>query len=113
MCSMKWCDSHVRKLHATIFLLKIFKPIPILKTQIKSSYKPIIKDDNMASHRQETDISPDIVPFFLNREDYVGFFLKTSPKEHNLTTFVLKRKDFNSQTEFMKNLAIIYDSFGK
>ena len=73
----------------------------------------MIKDANMASHKQESDISPDIVPFFLNREDYVGFFLKTSPKEHNFTTFILQRKDFNSKTEFMKNLAIIYDSFDK
>lgn len=67
----------------------------------------------MASQRQEMDVSPDIVPFFLNREDYVGFFLKTSPKEQNLTTFILKRQDFNSQTEFMKNLAIIYESLDK
>lgn len=67
----------------------------------------------MASQRQETDISPDIVPFFLNREDYVGFFLKTSPKEQHFTTFILKRQDFNSQTEFMRNLAIIYESLDK
>ena len=67
----------------------------------------------MASCRPETDILPDVVPFFLNSEDYVGFFLKASPKEQNFMTFVLKRKDFNSQAEFMKNLAIIYDSFSK
>ena len=67
----------------------------------------------MATHRQEPDSSPDIVPFFLNREDYVGVFLKTSPKGNNFTTFILKRKDFNSQAEFMQNLAVIYDSLGK
>jgi len=67
----------------------------------------------MASYRPETNFSVEIVPFFLNREDYVGFFLKVDPKEHNLMTFILKRKDFNSRSEFMKNLAIIYDSLAK
>jgi len=67
----------------------------------------------MASYRPETNFSVEIVPFFLNREDYVGFFLKVDPKEHTFMTFILKRKDFNSRAEFMKNLAIIYDSLAK
>jgi len=67
----------------------------------------------MASYRDKINISIDVIPFFLNREDYVGFFLKIDPKEHNFMTFILKRKDFNSQFEFMRNLAIIYDSLGK
>ena len=67
----------------------------------------------MASYRPEANFSVEIVPFFLNREDYVGFFLKIDPKEHNFMTFILKRKDFNSRAEFMRNLAIIYDSLAK
>lgn len=67
----------------------------------------------MASYRPETNCSAEIVPFFLNREDYIGFFLKIDPKENKLMTFILKKKDFNSKTEFMKNLAIIYDTLSK
>jgi hypothetical protein len=67
----------------------------------------------MASYRPEISFPAEVVPFFLNREDYVGFFLKIDPKEHNFMTFILRRKDFNSRSEFMKNLAIIYDSLSK
>ncbi len=67
----------------------------------------------MASYRPETKCSAEIVPFFLNNKDYVGFFLKTNPKEYNCKTFILRKKDFNSQAEFMRNLAIIYESFAK
>lgn len=67
----------------------------------------------MASCRPDTNFSPEIIPFFLNSEDYVGFFLKVNSKEQNFMTFILKRKDFNSQAEFMRNLAIIYDSLAK
>ena len=51
-----------------------------------------------------------MVPFFLNRADYVGFFLKVNPHENNFSTFVIKKKDFDSQSEFMQSLAVIYDS---
>jgi hypothetical protein len=67
----------------------------------------------MASYQPETNFSAEIVPFLLNREDYVGFFLKMDPKEKNLMTFILRRKDFQSKAELMKNLAIIYDSLSK
>jgi len=67
----------------------------------------------MASCRPEAKCSAEVVPFILNREDYIGFFLKTNPKEHSLMTFILRRKDFNSKVEFMRNLAIIYDSLSK
>jgi hypothetical protein len=67
----------------------------------------------MASYRPETNFSSEVIPFLLNREDYIGFFLKTNVKDHNLMTFVLRRKDFNSRNEFMKNLALIYDSLAK
>lgn len=67
----------------------------------------------MASYRPETNFPAEVVPFFLNREDYVGFFLKINPKEHHLMTFILRRKDLNSQNELMRNLAIIYDSLSK
>ena len=65
----------------------------------------------MASHRPETHTDAEVVPFFINRDDYVGFFLKLNSYDQNFMTFLLKRKDFNSQHEFMKNLAIIYESF--
>ena len=65
----------------------------------------------MASHRPETQTDAEVVPFFINRDDYVGFFLKLNSYDENFMTFLLKRKDFNSQNEFMKNLAIIYESF--
>jgi hypothetical protein len=67
----------------------------------------------MASCKSEISCTPDVVPFFLNRADYVGFFLKANPRENNFSTFVLKKKDFHSQSEFMKNLAVIYDSYVK
>ncbi len=64
----------------------------------------------MASYRSETNCSADVVPFFLHRADYVGFFLKVNPHENNFSTFVIKKKDFDSQSEFMQSLAVIYDS---
>ena len=64
----------------------------------------------MASYKPETACSADVVPFFLNRAEYVGFFLKLNPQTNNFSTFVIRRKDFDSQSEFMKNLAVIYDS---
>ena len=67
----------------------------------------------MASYQPETNVFAEIVPFPLNREDYMGFFLKMDSKESNLMTFVLRRKDFQSKAELMKNLAIIYDSLSK
>ena len=67
----------------------------------------------MASYQPETKFFAEIVPFPLNREDYMGFFLKMDSKENNLMTFVLRRKDFQSKAELMKNLAIIYDSLSK
>ena len=67
----------------------------------------------MASYKPEIICSPDVVPFFLNRTDYVGFFLKANPRENNFSTFVLTTKDFNSQSEFLQNLAVIYDSYVK
>lgn len=67
----------------------------------------------MASYQSEPNFFAEIVPFLLNREDYVGFFLKMDHKENNLMTFILRRKDFHSKTELMKNLAIIYDSLSK
>ena len=67
----------------------------------------------MASFRPETSFAPEIVPFFLTRVDYVGFFLKMNPQEPHFTTLLLNRKDVNSQTELMKNLAVIYDTFAK
>ena len=65
----------------------------------------------MASHRPETNSNAEVIPFFLNRDDYVGFFLRLNAHDQNFMTFLLKRNDFTSQAEFMKNLAIIYDSF--
>ena len=65
---------------------------------------------SMASYKPETTCSADVVPFFLNRAEYVGFFLKLNPQTNTFSTFVIKRKDFDSQSEFMKNLAVIYDS---
>ena len=67
----------------------------------------------MASQRPETYFSPDVVPFFLNSTEYVGFFLNINPDKNNFLTFILERKDFNSQSEFMENLAIIYDSLSR
>ena len=67
----------------------------------------------MASYRPEIKYTADVVPFFLNNKDYVGFFLKTNPKAYNFMTLILKSKDFNSQNEFMQNLAIIYESLVK
>jgi hypothetical protein len=72
-----------------------------------------MKDCAMASHRQETCLLPDVVPFFLNSAGYVGFFLNINPDKNNFSTFILERKDFNSQAEFMEDLAIIYDSLSK
>jgi hypothetical protein len=101
-------------IHFFIFLLKLISvksDIENKRTQHHSSH--LKKDDKMASYRAEAKCSAEIVPFFLNNKDYVGFFLKTDPKEHNCMTFILRKKDFNSQTEFMKNLAIIYDSLDR
>ena len=67
----------------------------------------------MASYQPEINFFAEIVPFPLNREDYMGFFLKMDSKENNLMTFVLRKKDFQSKAELMKNLAIIYDSLSK
>ena len=64
----------------------------------------------MASHREELCPSPDVVPFFLNNAEYVGFFLNINPGKNNFSTFILERKDFDSQSGFMEDLAIIYDS---
>ena len=68
------------------------------------------KDMSMASYKPETSCSADVVPFFLNKAEYVGFFLKVNPQTNNFSTLIIKRKDFDSQAEFMKNLAAIYDS---
>jgi len=81
--------------------------------EYKAKLTKYLNGYNMASYREETNFSMEVIPFLLNREDYVGFFLKIDPKEHNFMTFILKRKDFNSQSEFMRNLAIIYDSLAK
>jgi hypothetical protein len=67
----------------------------------------------MASYRAEAKCLAEIAPFFLNNKDYVGFFLKTNPQEHNCMSFIMRKKDLNSQDEFMKNLAIIYDSLDR
>ena len=72
-----------------------------------------MRDYAMASYQPETNFFAEIVPFLLNREDYMGFFLKMDNKKTNLMTFVLRRKDFQSKAELMKNLAIIYDSLSK
>jgi len=70
-------------------------------------------DYTMASYQQEINFSAEIVPFPLNRDDYIGFFLKVDLQENNLMTFILRRKDFHSRDELMQNLAIIYDSLSK
>lgn len=72
-----------------------------------------MKVSTMASHRPERCFAPDVVPFFLNGIDYVGFFLNINPDKNNFLTFVLEKKDFSSQSEFMEDLAVIYDSLSK
>jgi hypothetical protein len=67
----------------------------------------------MASFRPDSGFAPEIVPFLLNRLDYVGFFLKMDRQESRFTTLLINRNDMSSQTELMQNLAAIYDTFAK
>ena len=99
--------------HPLLLIKDIPTPTDTSKHTERAHHQTLMKEYTMASHRAEICLSPDVVPFFLNSAEYVGFFLNINPDKNNFSTFILERKDFNSQSEFMENLAIIYDSLSR
>jgi hypothetical protein len=67
----------------------------------------------MASYSPETQDIAHVIPFSLNREDYLGFFLKANARGSEFISFHLRRDDVLTEGELMRNVSMICDSISK